>query len=316
MKNINILLVGTGNMGIEYSKVLKNGGWPFSVIGHSESGVQVFENHTKIKALQGGIEKNRNLIIDKFTHAIVATSVHSHMEVVKEILDLGIKEILVEKPAGADSKEVVELLNYSQKKNAKVWVAYNRRFYESVDMAEEMIIKDGGIRAVYFEFTEWLDRLHQVAIKRKDSINIFFENSTHVIDLAFFFAGLPKNFKSYATGNVGWSKDKVSYVGAGITDRNILFSYHADWNAPGRWGLEVLTDKNRYIFRPMEELQVQTKGSINIESVKLKDDLDKRFKPGIFSMVDTFINKGSKKYKLLSLEEYEKMTEIYDKMSN
>ena len=46
----------------------------------------------------------------------------------------------------------------------------------------------------------------------------------------------------------------VVIAGAGVTERNIMFSYHADWQALGRWSVEVLTYKRRFIFRPMKQL--------------------------------------------------------------
>ena len=52
--------------------------------------------------------------------------------------------------------------------------------------------------------------------------------------------------------------------------KGAMFSYFADWEAPGRWGLEVLTRKRRLIFRPMEQLQVMPLGSVKIDSVELE----------------------------------------------
>lgn len=55
-----------------------------------------------------------------------------------------------------------------------------------------------------------------------------------------------------------------------------MFSFpnFADWEAPGRWGVEVLTRNNRLILRPMEHLQVTPLGSVKVEAVSLEDKLD------------------------------------------
>ena len=46
----------------------------------------------------------------------------------------------------------------------------------------------------------------------------------------------------------------MKFCGAGLSKNNIPFSYQANWDAPGRWSLEVLTKYRRYVLRPMEEL--------------------------------------------------------------
>ena len=68
-----------------------------------------------------------------------------------------------------------------------------------------------------------------------------------------------------------------------------MFSYFADWEAPGRWGIEVMTRKRRLIFRPMEQLQVTSLGSVKVESVELSDQLDKDFKPGLYRQTQSFL---------------------------
>ena len=57
-----------------------------------------------------------------------------------------------------------------------------------------------------------------------------------------------------------------------------LFSYQANWNAPGRWGIEILTSQHRLYLRPMEKLQIQNTGSVDISEVEIDDQLDKEFK--------------------------------------
>ena len=53
---------------------------------------------------------------------------------------------------------------------AKVYIAYNRRFFSSV-MEESKIIKaDGGITSLHFEFTEWADRIKELS-KPKEVLN-------------------------------------------------------------------------------------------------------------------------------------------------
>ena len=98
-----------------------------------------------------------------------------------------------------------------------------------------------------------------------------------------------------------------------MTDQNVLFSYFADWEAPGRWGVEVLTRKHRLILRPMEKLQVISFGSVKEETVPIEDKLDTDFKPGLFRQTEAFLNKDAMYF--CTLEEQVENTKMYSKMA-
>ena len=98
-----------------------------------------------------------------------------------------------------------------------------------------------------------------------------------------------------------------------MTDQNVLFSYFADWEAPGRWGIEVLTRKNRLILRPIEQLQVTPLGSVKVEPVPLENKLDQNFKPGLYRQVDAFMRQDATHF--CTLEEQVKHTELYSKIA-
>jgi hypothetical protein len=63
--------------------------------------------------------------------------------------------------------------------------------------------------------------------------------------------GTPVELATFTAGAFAWHPAASAFAGAGRTDRDVLFSYHSNWAAPGRWGLEVLTSKHRLIFRPL-----------------------------------------------------------------
>lgn len=50
----------------------------------------------------------------------------------------------------------------------------------------------------------------------------------------------------------GEASNRVIFVGCGIAENDIPFSYQGDWFSPGRWGVEIMTSKHSLIFRPME----------------------------------------------------------------
>lgn len=88
---------------------------------------------------------------------------------------------------------------------------------------------------------------------------------------------------------LSWYSGPTNFSGAGVTDSGALFNYAANWCAPGRWGVELLTDKHRLYLRPMEQLHIQQLGSVKIDKVEIDDSLDQQFKPGLYHQVECFL---------------------------
>ena len=80
------------------------------------------------------------------------------------------------------------------------------------------------------------------------------------------------------------------FCGAGVSEKGALFSYQANWGAPGRWSVEILTNKHRLIFKPIERLQIQNIGSIDTKFVDIEDEIDAKFKPGLYRQVCDFLD--------------------------
>lgn len=291
--NIEVLLVGTGYMGKEYARVLKEMNVCLTVVGRGEESAALFEIETGIPALRGGLDAYLQREKQLPCYAIVASSVESSVENVMALLKAGIKNILAEKPVGLNVREIEMLCDLAEKQNANVYVAYNRRYYASTDKALQIISDDGGVVSYHFEFTEWINQISKYAWKHSEEfLNATIEcNSSHVIDLAFFLGGHPSEMTSFISGenSIDWHRKCAVYAGAGRTGAGVLFSYCANWIAPGRWGVEIMTRRHRLYFRPMEELHIQELDSVKIEKVDIDDSLDKKFKPGLYKEVQSFL---------------------------
>lgn len=290
MKDSNlILIIGAGPMAIEYAKALKKLSTPFLVIGRGQRSATEFKKITGIEVITGGIDKYLNQNKNIPPVAIVAISEEQLGIVTIKLLKKGTKTILVEKPAGLDFEEVKKVYNLSEELKAKVYVGYNRRFYASIQKALEIIKQDGGITSIFFDFTEASFRI--APLKKAPGVkeNWFLQNSTHIIDLVFFLSGIPKKGSYFTGGKLNWHPRGSIFTGAGVTKKGIYFSYHANWDAPGRWSIEVQTKKNKLIFKPLEKLQVQKLGTFTIEEVKINDDIDIEIKAGIYREVESFL---------------------------
>ena len=102
---------------------------------------------------------------------------------------------MLEKPGGMNLKELQELLSEAQSQHAKVWLAYNRRFFEATRKTQEILLADSGATACHFEFTEWSHKIREIEEKTDIKANWLLANSTHVIDLAFHLCGWPKDWQ-------------------------------------------------------------------------------------------------------------------------
>ena len=285
----DVLLVGTGPMAVEYGKVLKDMNIPTTVVGRGSASAALFEQATGLRAVAGGIEQ---WLADHATmpsHVIVAVNENLLGQVALALLDRGAKRLLIEKPGAANAAEIRAVHQSARANNAFVCLGYNRRFYASVAKAREIIKADGGVTSFSFEFTEWNHVIRDLQKQPGVKEQWFLHNSTHVIDLAFFLGGRPEMLAAFTAGGLDWHPAASVFSGAGRTTEKALFSYQANWEAPGRWGVEILTKKHRLIFRPMEKLQIQNLGSVAIEEVPIGNDLDLKFKPGLYRQTEAFL---------------------------
>ena len=313
--NKNIWLIGAGQMSVDYHKVLNDLDVPFSVIGRGKSSANLFSEKTGVRPFVGGLDNFLSENPKHCSNAIVAVGVEKLAETTFQLLRYGIKNILVEKPAGLNKEEIESVAKLTIEKDANVFVAYNRRFYATVQKARKIIAEDGGVFSFNFEFTEWSHEIRDLKKAPGVKENWFLANSTHVVDLAFYLGGKPKEICCYNAGGLDWHPSASIFAGAGITENGALFSYQANWEAPGRWGVDVLTKKHRLILRPIEKLQIQERDSINI---KYADDvdytLDEIYKPGLFMQTAKFFESDFNH--MIDIHTHNVMITTYYKMSN
>ena len=88
-------------------------------------------------------------------------------------------------------------------------------------------------------------------------------NSLHVISMVFDLIGLPKEITSKQSGKTSWHDSGSIFTGNGISENNIPFSYHADWESAGRWGIEIMTKEHAYRLMPLENLYVRKKALLS-----------------------------------------------------
>ncbi|OQS46747.1 hypothetical protein B0T49_13755 [Chromobacterium violaceum] len=287
-----LLLIGSGPMAIEYAKVLKAQAREFLVVGRGVTSADTFTKKTGESVLTGGLDDAiASGRLPRATSAIVSVGVEALYETSVALLKFGVKHLLIEKPGLMRPDQIGPLQEAARLAGARVYIAYNRRFLASVRRAREIIAEDGGLTSFTFDFTEWGHEIKTLTkapgVKELWALG----NSSHVLDLAFHLGGAPKRLHATCAGALDWHPASAVFVGSGVTTADVPFAYHADWDAPGRWGLEFCTRRHKLIFRPMEKLQVMRKGSVQIEELAADEEdarLDAEFKPGLFRQVEAF----------------------------
>ncbi len=307
-------LVGVGRMGVAYAQVLKAMGVPFRAIGRGEESAGVFAQATGGEAATGGLQRSLDEADEIPDAAIVAIDVDDLAACTTSLLQAGARRVLVEKPAGVDAGEIAATAAAAEASGAEVFVAYNRRFFAAADRARRMIAEDGGVTSFSFEFTELGDVVAQSSFSPRVKQNWFLANSTHVVDLAFQLGGRPARIAARTAGSLAWHPAAARFAGVGETQTGALFTYSADWDAPGRWGVELMTTQRRLILRPMEQLHVQRRGGFSVEPVAIDDELDRTFKPGLYRQVEAFLAPTGHNDLLRVQDHLETTTGLYETM--
>jgi predicted dehydrogenase len=310
--NENIWLIGAGQMSIDYAHVLEALKCMYRVIGRGEQSALSFKAASGKNVQTGGLAFALSNSSAPET-AIVAVGVEQLAKTATLLINAGTKYILLEKPGGLSSGEIRRLRYHAEKYGAIIMLAYNRRFYSSTQKALQLIKSDGGATSCNFEFTEWSHLIRKLPKDTNVKKSWFLGNSSHITDLAFFICGKPLDWQGWYDGKLDWHPSSSRFCGAGKTDKGILFSYHADWEAPGRWSIEVSTLKRKLIFRPIEELKETIIGSLEIKSIKIDDSLDKEFKPGLFRQTKAFLKKEYSSF--CNISEQADISKIYAKMA-
>lgn len=307
---MKVLVIGAGLIGQEYMQILSDLNVQFMGVCRSNERAQWVKEETGFDIISGGIEQLGKRL-QEFSHFIVATDMESSFEITALLLKNNCSNILIEKPGASSIDQFSRLyLDYSNS-FSKLFLAYNRRNYCSVLKAKELAELDGGILSCHFDFTEWT---HVIKAMNKPEIqlkNWFFANSTHVIDTAFFIIGKPKKLLPISIGELSWHKPSI-FVGSGISNNNVAFSYHSNWQSAGRWSIEIKTRHRTLSLMPIEQLFEQKTGTLTWEPVEINNEKDISYKPGFYNQVFEFLFEQNPNLKTFK-EQYEDL-EIYSEI--
>ena len=277
----SILIIGNGFIAREYCKIFQylkcqN----ITILGNSEESTKKLANEFKFKYFFGGFENKLNQIENKDL-VIICTPIHLLLEATKLCISSGQKNILIEKPGTLYPEELLNINEQISDQNVKI--GFNRILYPS-QLYLKKLIENEEVTSCHFRFTEWIDTINFEKYQ-KDAYNRWgISNSLHVIGMAFNLIANPKNISCYQQGGLDWHPSGSTFTGSGLTKKNIPFSYHADWESLGSWGIEIFTKENTYRLKPLEDLHIFDNVSRNWKKIETKT-LFPNLKPGLGEQV-------------------------------
>ncbi len=308
----SIIIIGAGSIAEAYAYTLsKMKIQDVTILSKSKEKVVQLCRKFNFRPLDGGFEHHLPSL-DIVDLVIIATPIQLLVQATKQAIESGQTNILVEKPVSLTVPEVLSLNKIIDKK--KVGVGYNRLLYPNFHRLKELVEEDGGITSCLYSFTEWTHLFdfskHTPEVFQRWGIT----NCLHPISMVHELIGFPKKLSSYQFGKLDWHPSGSIFTGSGISEENIPFSYHANWTSAGRWGVEIMTEKNAYRLLPLEELYICAKGSLIWEKVNFKIAYPNA-KQGIAEEIATMLHhKKKKEMGLMSLEKAGLYIELAEKI--
>jgi predicted dehydrogenase len=317
------LIVGNGPQAREYAKLFREGlGFEFGVCGPVPAEINRFRVEEGARSAVP-LDQLDEAVVGEFDFVVAVTSPNSLGHVVERLLALGAKALLIEKPVALSLRQLAKLRDLALRSGAFCRVAYNRRYYRSVSKLKSILAEEPPVQA-FFDFTELSRRIKEPGRAQETTERWALVNSCHVVDTVTFLLG---NFKPSYMHHAGadlldWHKASATFAGLGFCG-NAPVAYATSWLCPGRWNIEIMSANGRYKLSPLERLQAMRHDSFEWREIDAGYDIDVKFKPGLFHMVQAFDNsrtRGGDRYghaycELPTLGENEVLASLIFKMA-
>lgn len=301
-------VVGYGNMGRQYVKSLQALGIKqIRVCSRSAGPLAELEGVNEVTTLAGGFRMIRSVPRAEEL-GIVAAPTADLVAAAQHLAACGYRKILIEKPVSLWSGDIQRLAEHLKREGVEAMCAYNRVAYPSFHEVRSRATEEGGITSCTYTFTEMIKPDWPERFPAEELARWGIANSLHVMSMAHGLIGLPARWSGHRSGALSWHPTGSVFVGSGISDRGIPFSYHADWGSTGRWSVEVLTPVSSYRLCPLEKLLRKTSALRDWEEIPVATfaaDVKVGFVEQLSAMLDRHIRQL---VPLFSLDEAARLT--------
>ncbi len=283
---VRVAIIGAGYMAQEYFKALSQ----FSQI----EVVGIFARNKNAALAIVGEESDvyiassvEDLYLKTLAHAVIVAVSELGTPKVMEAVFLYPWKSLVEKPVGINFESASRIVQNARESKRISFAALNRRYYDSILTTQVELNKTVGKRVIRINDQENTAKARMLGYPEEVVKNWNHANSIHLIDLFLFFA----------RGKAETIASKFTKLGAEsfLVESRIEFSsddiglYSCYWNTASSWSLNVNVDALEFELRPLEVMRFR-----NLESMvwheHARNELDIRFKPGIYRMCLDFLN--------------------------
>ncbi|MBE7440263.1 MAG: Gfo/Idh/MocA family oxidoreductase [Spirochaetales bacterium] len=122
---------------------------------------------------------------------IIATPPASHVELAMAVLDLGVKQIILEKPVSTNLKDAQQLLTIARKKKAQIRVNFERRYHNGYRKIKSLLATEklGALRSIQGKVLRGPIRQGE----GPDREGPLLHDAIHWLDLLVNYVGTPRN---------------------------------------------------------------------------------------------------------------------------
>jgi predicted dehydrogenase len=257
-KNKSVLIIGSGNISKNYADVLsKLDIEDVTILSNSKKKVEDLCQKFNFNSLSGGFEKHLPNL-KKMDLTIIATPIELLAPAAKLALKYNQNTILIEKPGSFHNSDLLQLKQ--KEKSNTIRIAYNRIIYPNFIKLKMLLEKDPPT-SCKFSMTERPMTIDFTSKTTETYERWGISNTLHVISMVVELIGFPKELSASQSGGLDWHPSGSIFVGSGISEKNVPFSYHGDWSSWGGWSIEIMTKNRVYLLKPLENLFVMEKGS-------------------------------------------------------
>lgn len=235
MNKPRLAIIGTGNIANFHCDAFKQAGFDLSHAAGSKNS-QNIESFSKKHIIQNIFKDPFDVLKnhEEWDVILLSTPTEKNIDYLDSIIELQ-KPALIEKPV-ATSPEY--LSKFKQNDHPHIRVAYNRRFYSTIQNAKKFIINEGPVHAK-MELPE--------VINKKGDYNGVLLNSAHGIDLLLYLFEDLQIINSYHfkkdTGRIILMKSKCGAI----------VNLTMNWNSPSNFMINIEGNAKRLEIKPFED---------------------------------------------------------------
>lgn len=281
-----IFIFGAGPIGIEHRKA-------FNKLGCEVCSVSKFGG----KRAVSNFKQIDTIALNDFdfaslsnTGVVIALPIEQQLAIYKKVIEFNPKFVLIEKPFTLEINELEDLLEDTGSNLSKTFVAFNRRFYEPIQVLRR-ILDDSEIYSIAADFSENIPRLVKAVQNQVMLDKWHIANSSHIMDLIIYLTQserLNLNYR-YLNGSSNFSSHRGYGFAHLKNQNNVDIETKFNFMCSGSWNIEVSASSGRFKLAPLEKLLKFNTDNFQFEVVA-EEDTNINYKAGFLKQASALLN--------------------------